>query len=148
MIPEIIDCWVDNVKLKYDNVTRRTYNNDGVETRIPGFGNTTTVEWLDPSQRFFSIYFSKIVAKLVEQEGYVRGENIHGAPYDFRKAANEHVEYFKNVKSLVERTYANNGNTSVILLTHSMGSPMMLYFLNHQSSSWKKKYVRCLTTLA
>ena len=23
-------------------------------------------------------------------QGYNRGENIHGAPYDFRRAANEH----------------------------------------------------------
>ena len=30
MIPEVIDCWVDNVKLKYDNVTHKTSNNDGV----------------------------------------------------------------------------------------------------------------------
>ena len=147
MIPEVIDCWVDNVKLKYDNVSHTTSNNDGVEVRIPGFGNTTTVEWLDPSQRFFSIYFSKIVEKLSLQ-GYERGVNIHGAPYDFRKAANEHGEYFDNVKELIETTYKDNGNNSVILLTHSMGSPMMLFFLNHQSQTWKEKYIRCLTTLA
>eukprot|EP00092_Neocalanus_flemingeri_P030300 GFUD01032893.1.p1 GENE.GFUD01032893.1~~GFUD01032893.1.p1 ORF type:complete len:428 (+),score=114.78 GFUD01032893.1:54-1337(+) len=147
MIPEVIDCWVDNVKLKYDNVTHKTSNNDGVEVRIPGFGNTTTVEWLDPSQRFFSIYFSKIVAKLVLQ-GYERGVNLHGAPYDFRKAANEQEEYFENIKRLIESTYSTNGNISVILLTHSMGSPMMLYFLNSQSQSWKDKHIRCLTTLA
>lgn len=147
MIPEVIDCWVDNVKLKYDNVTHKTSNNDGVEVRIPGFGNTTTVEWLDPSQRFFSIYFSKIVEKLTLQ-GYKRGVNIHGAPYDFRKAANEHEEYFENVKQLIESTYLDNGNISVIIMTHSMGSPMMLYFLNHQSQVWKEKYIRCLTTLA
>merc|ERR1719308_274573 len=132
MIPTLVDCWVENMKLKYDNVTRRTMDNDGVETRIPGFGNTTTVEWLDPSQRGFSMYFANIVSHLLPQ-GYKRGVNIHGAPYDFRKAANEHGEYFDNVKELIETTYKDNGNNSVILLTHSMGSPMMLFFLNHQS---------------
>ena len=27
-----------------------------------------------------------------------RGANIHGAPYDFRKAANEHNDYFEKVR--------------------------------------------------
>ena len=26
-------------------------------------------------------------------QGYIRGENIHGAPYDFRRAANEHGQW-------------------------------------------------------
>ena len=38
-------------------------------------------------------------------QGYVRGKNLHGAPYDFRKAANEHGEYFDRLKNLVEDTY-------------------------------------------
>ena len=38
-------------------------------------------------------------------KGYVRGENIHGAPYDFRRAANEHSLYFDRLKSLIETTY-------------------------------------------
>ena len=121
------------MKLKYDNMTRTTMDNDGVETRIPGFGNTTTVEWLDPSQRGFSMYFANIVSHLLPQ-GYERGVNIRGAPYDFRRAANEHGEYFVKVKQLVEETYQANNQTPVILLTHSMGSPMMLYFLLHQVS--------------
>ena len=33
--------------LQYDEKTHTTFNNDGVETRVPGFGNTTTtVEYL------------------------------------------------------------------------------------------------------
>lgn len=135
------------MKLQYNNLTRTSMNNEGVEIRIPGFGNSTTVEWLDPSQRGFSIYFATIVSHLLPF-GYVRGVNLHGAPYDFRKAANEHGDYFVRVKKLVQDTYAENGDTPVILLTHSMGSPMMLYFLLQQSQSWKSKYIRCLTTLA
>jgi len=135
------------MKLKYNNETRSTSDSIGVETRIPGFGNTSTVEWLDPSQRSFSVYFATIVSHLLPL-GYKRGINLHGAPYDFRRAANEHGDYFVKVKLLIEETYRANGDTSVIILTHSMGSPMMLYFLLNQSRSWKNKYIRCLSTLA
>ena len=119
------------MKLLYDNVTHTSINNKGVEIRIPGFGNTTTVEWLDPSRRSFGIYFATIISHLLPL-GYVRGVNLHGAPYDFRKAANEHGDYFIMVKKLIEDTYAANDETPVIILTHSMGSPMMLYFLLNQ----------------
>ena len=32
--------------LQYDSKTHTTFNNDGVEIKVPGFGNTTTVEFL------------------------------------------------------------------------------------------------------
>ena len=41
-----------------------------------------------------------------------------------------------------------NGNTSVLLVTHSMGSIMTLYFLNHQTQVWKDKYVRSFISIA
>ena len=46
--------------------------------------------------------------------GYQRGLDIHGAPYDFRKAANEQGDYFANVLKLIETTYISNGNKSVM----------------------------------
>ena len=105
MLTLMVDCWKENVALEYDPDTRTTSNIAGVETRIPGFGNmTSTVEWIDKSMRGFSVYFALVVAKLVNQ-GYERGLNIHGAPYDFRRAANEHKEYFDNLKALIEDTY-------------------------------------------
>jgi len=147
MVPKVVDCWVDNMRMQYDTNTRKTRNNKGVETRIPGFGNTTTVEWLDKSMRSFSSYFSAIAEQLVTL-GYQRGASLHGAPYDFRKAANEQKEYFVQVKKLIEDTYESNQQTQVILLTHSMGSSMMLFFLLHQSQEWKDKYVRSMINLA
>lgn len=39
LAPLIIDCWTDNAKLHYNNVTRKTYNSPGVELRIPGRHN-------------------------------------------------------------------------------------------------------------
>ena len=44
-------------RLQYDNVTRKTSNQPGVQIRQPDFGNTSTVEWLDESHLSYSAYF-------------------------------------------------------------------------------------------
>lgn len=85
LVPVVIDCWIDNIKLIYDNVTRTTSNPDGVEIRVPGWGGTETVEWLDPSHASTGSYFTDIANTLV-QLGHVRNSSVKGAPYDFRKA--------------------------------------------------------------
>ena len=41
-----------------------------------------------------------------------------------------------------------NANTPVLLVTHSMGSIMTLYFLNQQSQAWKEKYIRSFVSIA
>ncbi|XP_046386151.1 phospholipase A2 group XV-like [Ischnura elegans] len=147
LVPLVIDCWVDNMKLIYDEKTRTTSNSPGVDIRVPGFGNTSTVEWLDPSQASPSAYFKMIANELVGF-GYERGTSIRGAPYDFRKGPHEQTDYFTRMKSLVEETYNDNGKKSVVLLTHSMGGVMALRFLQLQTQTWKDKYIRALVTLA
>jgi len=147
MLTFLVSCWVDNVRLVYNQDTHTTSDSPGVETRIPGFGNTSSVEFIDKSRRSFSTYFAKIVAGLVPQ-GYIRGQNIHGAPYDFRRAANEHGEYFSKVKGLIEETFERNNQTQVVLVCHSMGSIMMHYFLQQQTPAWKEKHIRALVTVA
>jgi len=147
MLTLLVSCWVDNVRLVYNPETHTTSDAPGVETRIPGFGNTSSVEFIDKSMRSFSTYFAMIVAGLVPQ-GYIRGENIHGAPYDFRRAANEHGEYFTQVKGLIEETFERNNQTQVVLVCHSMGSIMMHYFLQQQTPAWKEKHIRALVSVA
>merc|ERR1719468_67057 len=104
--------------MKYDPKTRTTRNNDGVEIRVPGFGNSTTVELIGNGTLGGSsnLYFHPIAEALVKL-GYRRGVDMHGAPFDFRKAANEQAKYFDQVTKLIEDTYTKNGNKSVILLT-------------------------------
>lgn len=60
----------------------------------------------------------------------------------------ENQEYFEKLKTLVEDTYTENGNKSVMLIAHSMGGPMSLYFLNEQTQDWKDKYIKSLVTLS
>ena len=68
MITFEVQCWSENVALHYDPATRTTSDAPGVETRIPGFGNSSlSVEWIDKSMRGFSTYFSEIVTRILPQ---------------------------------------------------------------------------------
>lgn len=60
----------------------------------------------------------------------------------------ENADFFPKFKQLVEDTYTQNANNQVVLLTHSMGSLMALYFLNLQSQSWKDKYIKSFVSLS
>lgn len=107
--PYVIDCLVDNLRLLYDNQTNTSHNREGVDIMVKDFGNTSTVEFLDSSQYSITVYFGAIANALVKKYDYVRGLNIRGAPYDWRKAPNEMGDYYKNLTKLVEETYeANN----------------------------------------
>lgn len=147
LVPLVIDCFVDNMRLEYNNVTRLTRNSPGVETRVPGFGNSSTVEWLDPSEASPGAYFHNIAEMFVAKLGYRRGVDLHGIPYDFRKAPNEQKALFSSMRELIENTTRANGRPAV-LLTHSMGGPLTLTFLRQQSQRWKDQNVRALVTLA
>lgn len=74
-------------KLIYDNKTHTTQNTPGVSIRIPGFGRSEVVEWLDPSitKSLAGAYFKDIANALVAK-GYARNVTLRGAPFDFRKA--------------------------------------------------------------
>ena len=147
LVPIVIDCWVDNMKLTYNTETRMTSNSKGVDIRVPGFGNSSTVEYIDPSKAAAGNYFATI-ADAISSFGYERDVSIRGAPYDFRRAPNENQHFFIDMKALVEDTYTKTNGSKVALLSHSMGSPMVLYFLNHQSQEWKDQYIKTWISLA
>ena len=163
-----VECWKQNMALTYDPNTRTTSDIQGVTTRIPGAppaGTTVDVEWLDSDKLSFTAYYALTVQKLVAI-GYETGVNLHGAPYDFRRAANEQEKYFTELRNLIEYTYDTvsylawitnqiklclnfqNGNTPVVMIAHSMGCSMSLYFLTQQTQAWKDKYVKSLVALA
>lgn len=60
----------------------------------------------------------------------------------------ENQEFFKKLKDLVEHTYAENNNSRVVLIAHSMGAPMGMLFLHGVSQEWKDKYIECMVTLS
>lgn len=60
----------------------------------------------------------------------------------------ENQDYFVKLKALIEETYEQNSNERVMMVAHSMGGPMSLYFLNLQTQAWKDKYIKCLVSLS
>ena len=95
--------------LVYDSAKKTTSDQKGVTTRIPGTppaGTTADVEWLDPNFKEETAYYAKLVQKLTSS---VSGVNLHGAPYDFRRAANEQEQYFIELRNLIQNTYEKVG---------------------------------------
>jgi lysophospholipase-3 len=79
LVPEVIDCFVDNMRLIYNSTTKKTSNLEGVDIQVPGFGDTATVEYFDASGFSFASYFAPIIRNLVTL-GYARGVDLRGAP--------------------------------------------------------------------
>ena len=146
LLPPAINCWVDNIKLLWDSTTGLYRNNDGVTTRVPGWGSTDGFEYLDPSLKVGqSDYFHTLVEALVSAGG-VRNVSIRGSPYDFRHAPSSFVfgnaTWLEHMTELVETTFQANGNKQVTILSHSMGCLYSLWFLNQKDAAWKAKYIK------
>ena len=92
----------------------------------PAYFVNNSAGWLD------SLKAPMSVTKALVDIGYERGKSIFGAPYDFRKAPNEQDAWFKLFKTLIMSAYRVNGMKAVILVSHSMGSPMISYFKQWQ----------------
>ncbi|XP_062317813.1 phosphatidylcholine-sterol acyltransferase [Osmerus eperlanus] len=142
-MPIGIDCWIDNIRIVYNKTTRRSSNAPGVEVRVPGFGKTYPIEFLDTNR--LAGYFHTMVQHMVNM-GYVRNETVRGAPYDWRVAPNENEEYFAQLKALVEEMYKEY-QQPIYLMGHSMGCNYVLYFLNQQPQAWKDHYIKAFISL-
>ena len=147
--PYVIDCFIDNIKLVYDNKTKKNFDRTGVNVQIKDFGKSESVEYLDSSRLSATSYFGAIADALIKKYAYKRGVNLRGAPYDWRKAPNELDEFYKNFTALIEETYYMNNCTKVMLVAHSMGNPVTLYWLNNYvNQDWKDKFIRMFVSLS
>jgi lysophospholipase-3 len=154
LLPGVIDCTFDNMKLVY-NAAAKTYRNKAGVT-IDGsvdWGGVGGLEYLDPGVTA-SGYFHDVVQVLRTRLNYTVNRTLRAAPYDWRLApdgfsqvnagaAYQASSYFDRLKLLVEETYALNGDAAVVLVSHSMGGPVAHAFLSREvSSEWKAKYIR------
>lgn len=150
LLPYMIDCLIDNLRLEYNPLNHTTHNTPGVDIRVKNPNSITSVEYLHQLPLSGFAYFAPIVDKIIDsfQGGYERELNIRGAPYDFRKAPNELGEHFENIKYNTESLYDSNNEKKITFICHSMGCNQMLYFFYKQPQEWKDKYVKRLISLA
>lgn len=145
-----VDCWADSMQIYYNKSAGTSRNAPGVLTRVPGWGKTDTIEYIDPSWTAWvlgnlGVYLHDFVEELVYR-GYEREKSLRGAPYDFRYAPHSHPEFMENFTKLIEETYEQNENTKVLLVAHSLGGIFSTYFLNTKTQEWKDRYLAGLIT--
>lgn len=154
LVAPFTKCFAERMTLYYDGNVNDYRNAPGVETRVPHFGSTRALLYLDPSLKHITTYMAPLVRSL-EKIGYVDGETLFGAPYDFRYglAAEGHPsdvgsKFLKDLKGLIESVYTSNGGKPVIVLSHSLGGLFVLHLLNRNPIWWRKKYVKHFVALS
>ncbi|KAL5847200.1 hypothetical protein ACOSQ3_010724 [Xanthoceras sorbifolium] len=154
LIASFTKCFADRMMLYYDSHLDDYCNAPGVETRVPHFGSTQSLLYLHPSLKHITAYMEPLV-KSLEQIGYVNGETLFGAPYDFRYglAAEGHPcrvgsKYLQDLKDLIEKASSSNGGKPVILVSHSLGGLFVLQLLNRNPLSWRKRFIKHFVALS
>ena len=90
--------------LIYNNATDNYSNATGVEVRVPGFGDTSRVEYLDADAGKKNVPQWNLFVDYFVERGYERGKTIRAAPYDWRLAPSMHgFNYSNNSSQLVLR---------------------------------------------
>ncbi|CAL0319061.1 unnamed protein product [Lupinus luteus] len=154
LLAPFTQCFADRMKLHYDTHRDDYYNTPGVHTRVPQFGSTYSLLYLNPRLKHATEYMARLVDSL-QQLGYSDGETLFGSPYDFRYglAAKGHPsqvgsKFLEDLKSLIENASTSNGGKPVILLSHSLGGLFVLQLLNRNPPSWRKKFVKHFIALS
>ncbi|KAL0229014.1 hypothetical protein GEMRC1_013634 [Eukaryota sp. GEM-RC1] len=103
-------------------------------------GDTFAIEHLNPGFKWKTVYMYLFIETL-HRLGMKRGESVFALPYDLRHSvALNRGSLHDRLKDLTETAYYKNNNSSVVLLTHSMGALLTADFLARQPSYWKTKF--------
>ena len=88
MLVSITGLLLFSLRLIYDPTTNHYNNSPSVDVRVPGFGDTSSVEYLSNGGTDVpvTVYMNELVDYFVKQ-GYVRNKTIRAAPYDWRLSA-------------------------------------------------------------
>ena len=146
LVPGAFSCFEDNIIPRYNASTQAYSSPQGVSIRALDFGGVGGLAYLDPSVRIPSAaYFEALIEALRSRANYSVGVDLFGAPFDWRFAPDglDGAGYFGALKELIEGLGA-----PATLVTHSMGGPVALEFLNQMTAGWKAAHVRSFVPIS
>lgn len=155
LLAPLTRCFADRMTLYYDAADDDYRNAPGVETRVADFGSTSTLRYLDPNLKVLTGYMNTLATALEKKAGYEEGQDLFGAPYDFRYglAGPGHPSrvgsaYLHRLRLLVESACAANGGRPAVLVAHSLGGLFALQLLARAPPPWRAAHVARLLTLS
>lgn len=156
-LPSNIDCWADQVSLRYDPETSFARDAEGVSVDVAHFGSPESTRYVDTKLPNLTRYYGKIIERY-RSLGYQAGENLFSAPFDYRRAPQELVEsFFRRLNKLIEFLHSkverldSEGQVHgqrVTLVCHSTGCTHMLLFLRSRPAEWRRTRIRKLIAIA
>ncbi|KAL6611260.1 hypothetical protein ACP70R_039188 [Stipagrostis hirtigluma subsp. patula] len=149
---DYVECFVEQARLVYDRTINDYRNLPGVETRVLNFGSTSGIH--DKNIHDQKGCFDS-AREALERIGYIDGETLFGAPYDFRYAppvpgqtSQVYSLYFKELMGLFEMASEKNQHKKVILFAHSYGGMVALEFVRNTPLAWRERYIKHLVMAA
>lgn len=159
-LPHVSNSWRDDLTVRFNPNTLTFAENEVV---TPYRQSHWVKEQFQPTPDFGGVEgVGNVLSKTMKSSWQFQGLmnmchtcTLYGAPYDFRKITSPRVwhEYCRSLKALIEHTFTLH-QTGVILVTHSMGSPLMLTFLVKYlptvvmcAATWKKKFIKRWVTV-
>lgn len=137
--PKKFDCLCSYLSMEFNPYTGESRNKEGVELRIPKFGSLYSVDRVVPKGigKSVSDVYHKII-KYLKKVGFVEGETLFGAPYDWRRFP--HSEWMNATATLIESAVNSTGKRAIIV-SHSMGGPYTYELLMSKSPAWRAKFI-------
>jgi len=123
-------CWANNTRVVVDGL--KVVNATGVNTINQEFG----------SLKFANEDYMSTLVDALEAVGYVKGENLFAACYDFRKIGDpqEIDAWCMSLTKLIEQNCALQENPAIVV-GHDLGAVVANYFLVGAMQEWKDKFI-------
>jgi len=144
-------CWFDNLQVAFNSTDHSFHDRTGVEIRPSDYGGIKGVEYLDYvwglPVPFTGVYNSMIES--LKEIGYEPGVTIFGSPFDFRMPTTKHqTGLYPQLGNLVAHARSMTGMKKVHIISHSLGGPTTLAFLNDQTPEWLNENIASFIPIA
>jgi lecithin-cholesterol acyltransferase len=143
IIPPTYNCLFHWLSQTYNETDKCAGNIEGADIDVIDFGGLAGVTNVDAFLKYnisFIPYYRKLVQKF-EENGYIEGKTLFGAPADWRRGIACQDLFFQRTKALIEKIYKESGE-KVVMIGHSFGCYLTHYFLaDAMTKEWVEKYV-------